>query len=542
MSSEKRDLSDLLKYEGEIVKGKNLYEFPTIYGQTKTGKIRSWNIFVRLIKKSKNPNKDIDWNLLEDDQLPIKESYISGKKELPPNSVGQYWIKSGETTGKKTRHPPSYGKAVNVGRANERNSLQTAIIRARNEYLKKVDHGFTKNIKELTDAKIKKKTMRFFPMLPTKYIEKYTKIEYPCYVQPKLDGARTVAFLHEIKNKRNGDVVLYTRELKDVPGKKKIREQLKPILDEMYDSDEGESVYIDFEFYKFGKKLQDISSDFRNEKGAQDIQCWIFDAFYPSELPEVPFDERFELVNEIFDVDNHKITYLTFKFDKKAALNNYKDWLDSLEKEYNHASEKEKKDMFKKTKGVPSVDYAKDLYENLKKLDTSKLDEFKVEVKGLLVKVPTLLASNRVEDEYFYRGFLELGFEGTIVRNTEGLYRADIKKTSYLRSPDVQKRKALFSDEYEIEGYEQGKRGRDKGAILFQFLTKQENLEDRKMFTVTPKGVTVKERKELYEKFIKDPKLFENEYKGLKMTIIFDDLSKDLVPLRAKSLGIRPYM
>ena len=470
--------------------------------------------------------------------FPIKKAYISGKEELPPNSVGQYWIVAGETTGKKTRHSPSYGKNVNVGRANERNSIQTAIIRARNEYLKKVDHGFRKTIDELTDTKVIKKTVRFFPMLPSKYVEnKYIKIEYPCFVQPKLDGARTVAFLHKIKN--GNEIVLYTRELKDIPGKEKIKKQLKPILEEMYD--DNESIYIDFEFYKFGKKLQDISSDFRNEKGAQDIQCWIFDAFYPSEL-STSFDERFELVNEILDIDEHKATYLDFKFDKEKVLKNYKKWLDSLEKEYNHATEKEKKDMFKKTKGVPSVSFAKDLYKNLKELDTSKIDKFKAEVKGLFVKVPTLLAKNRVEEEYFYRGFLELGFEGSIVRNMDGKYRADIKKTSYLRSPDVQKRKALFTDEFEIIDFTEGVKGRDKGAIIFRFLTNHKKKENKKIFSATPKNVTVKERKELYKKFIKDPKLFDNNYKGLYMTIQYEDLSKDDIPLRAKALGLRPYM
>ena len=230
MSTEKRDLTDLLKYEGKIDEGRNLYGFPTLYSMTKTGKIRSWNIYIRLIKTPKKPDRKIDWNELKDEQLPIKKEYISGEKDIPPNSVSQYWIVSGELNGKKTRHPPSYEKAVNIGRANERNALQTAIIRARSKYRKRIEHGGRTSIKSVTDKVTEKerKNVRYFPMLPTKYIEKYTKITYPCYVQPKLDGTRVLAYPY--KNKKDSEVILYTRELKDVLGKDRIKKQLKPIV------------------------------------------------------------------------------------------------------------------------------------------------------------------------------------------------------------------------------------------------------------------------------------------------------------------------
>ena len=147
MSSEKRDLSDLTKYEGSINKDENLYEFPILYITNKLNKIRTWKIVIRLIKDSKDKNKQIDWNVLEDDQLPIKNEYITGESKLPINSIGQYWITSGELNGKITRYPPSYGELKNEGKINERNPLQTAIISARNEYLKKIKHGYKSNKK-----------------------------------------------------------------------------------------------------------------------------------------------------------------------------------------------------------------------------------------------------------------------------------------------------------------------------------------------------------------------------------------------------------
>ena len=73
MSSEKRDLSDLTKYEGSINKDENLYEFPILYITNKLNKIRTWKIVIRIIKESKDKNKQIDWNLLKDEQLLIKK-------------------------------------------------------------------------------------------------------------------------------------------------------------------------------------------------------------------------------------------------------------------------------------------------------------------------------------------------------------------------------------------------------------------------------------------------------------------------------------
>ena len=119
MSSEKRDLSNLLKYEGRVNNKKNLYEFPQLYNISKNGKIRIWKISIRLIKDpDKKRNKIINWNILEDEQLPIEIEYVSGRKKLPPFTIAQYWVITGEMNGKKTRHPPSYGELKNKDREN----------------------------------------------------------------------------------------------------------------------------------------------------------------------------------------------------------------------------------------------------------------------------------------------------------------------------------------------------------------------------------------------------------------------------------------
>lgn len=570
MSSDKRDLSNLLDYEGDINKKENIYEFPQLYKLSKLKKIRVWKIVVRLVKNPKKPNKKVNWNLLKDEQLPIRTSYITGNKKLPPYSTAQYWVVTGEIDGEKTIHPPTYGELKNKGRANERNALQTAIIGARNEYLKKTKGGFKTNIKDVTSERINTSS-RYFPMLPVKYKERYEKIDYPCYVQPKLDGTRVLAFLNKNNDSTNKSVILYTRELKDVPGKKPIRKQLKPILKELYNQNEKESIYIDFEFYKFGKKLQDISSELRNENTELDneesAQCWIFDAFYPSDLSDIGFDERLTWIDDIFEINektNKEINpkKLKFRFDKDAIVENYSKWLNQLKKEFKRATMlaeldpsksdgKDIKKIFKKEKGVPSINFAEILLEKLNNLNPSinkDLEGFVITINNKLVKVPTLLARNRTEEEFLYRGMLTLGFEGSIVRNMDGLYKADSNtKSSYLRSMDVQKRKPLFTEEYPIDGFTEGKRGREKGALIWVLIRhkstdkKQPRWNEDKLFNATPKNVTINERKELFNKFKKNKTLFEKKYKGSLIMIEFEDLSKDGIPQRLKALGLRPY-
>ncbi len=535
MSSEKRDLSDLTKYEGSINKDENIYEFPKLYITNKLNKIRIWKIVVRIIKDPKNKNKQIDWNILEDEQLLIKKEYIIGKSKLPPNSIGQYWITSGELSGKITRHPPSYSKIKNEGKINERNGLQTAIISARNGYLKKIKNGYKTNKKNINDKKLKQ-NIRFFPMLPVKYKERWKKIKYPCYVQPKLDGTRVLAYLY------NNNVILYTRELKDVPGKENIKKQLFPILKKLYDNENKESLYIDFEFYKFGEELQDISSALRNEKTNIELQCWIFDIFYPSKLNIMKFKERIIIIEKIEKILNDyysekDISYLNFNFDKKKINKLFNNWINQLKKIHEKESEEYLKKNFKKKQGIASLRNGIELGIILNEFKTNdNFDKIKITLYKNIVIIPTIIAKNRVEEEYLYWGFISVGFEGSIVRNFDGIYKGSIKKNSYLRSMDVQKRKQLFSQEYEIFDYTSGKKGRDIGALIWIFKI------NNKLVNAVPKNTSLDERKKLFSQFKKSKNLFINDYKGKLMTVEFEDKSKDDIPQRLKALGLRPYL
>lgn len=130
--------------------------------------------------------------------------------------------------------------------------------------------------------------------------------------------------------------------------------------------------------------------------------------------------------------------------------------------------------------------------------------------------------------------YVNQGYEGIMLRNKDGKYLASASKTGdILRSRDLVKLKSKSTDEFEVVGFDQGKRGKDIGAIIWKVKTKT-----GKVFNVTPKDMTYDERKKYYKECIDD---FDNLYKGKMLTVEYEILSKDGVPQRGKSLVFRDY-
>ena len=108
-----------------------------------------------------------------------------------------------------------------------------------------------------------------------------------------------------------------------------------------------------------------------------------------------------------------------------------------------------------------------------------------------------------------------------------------------IRSKYVLKRKKVFTDEFELVDFTNGIKGRDKDAIIWICKTTTTN----KLFNVTPKNTTYEERYALYKESIKNNKNgFNTKFKGRMLTIEYEDLSSDMIPLRAKSIGFREHI
>ena len=471
MASDKRQFSDFTKFPGSIDVTTGHYIFPSLYHTDSNDNTRIWTIQIRLIKGNKN-HYTIDWDLLLDNTIPIKESYTTGH-EIPNGTISQIWVETGIIGGKIVRHPPTYPSIKNIGKLNERNSFEQGLVLARSQYLKRYENGLRPKSEFKKIGLINKslKNTKYFPMLVRKYDDEKENLIYPLYIQPKLDGARMIAFLDTDprKNPTYKNVILYTRQKKDYVGFDNIRSELLPALINMWDFQYNQSIYIDGELYKHGMNLQTISGAVRNPKRNDipeyaGIKYHVFDIFYPSTQGlMLKFKERVEYINDVFD---------------SLDSNNY------------------------------------------------------------IKMVKTIKVKTEKDQDVLYQNFLKKKYEGIIIRNSDSLYLTHPTKNSMsIRSKFVLKRKMTYSDEFEVVGFEEGIKGRDIGAILWICKTPVTN----KLFSVTPKNITYDERYKLFKEASTE-KIFDEKFKGRMMTVEYEDLSKDQIPLRAKAIGFREHI
>lgn len=290
MSADKRTFVDFsTEFPGTIDIDRNLYIFPTLYKTATGGKVREWTIFIRLIKKdsiNKVNTKKQNWELMYENEVPIKSIYLDETLSMPHGIVAEMWTESGISSMKISRSAATYIEAKNVGKKNERNALQQALVTARGKYLKKIDEGSTLDLDTINNIVVANPTSRFYPMLSQNYTKQYSKIDFKnLFIQVKLDGNRCIAFLDNIESPTYKNVVLYSRQLKDWPHNTPnnlVRKSLLKILIDAYDKDKMESIYLDGELYRHDIPLQEINSIVRGKgEAGENIEYHVYDHFYP---------------------------------------------------------------------------------------------------------------------------------------------------------------------------------------------------------------------------------------------------------------------
>lgn len=133
-----------------------------------------------------------------------------------------------------------------------------------------------------------------------------------------------------------------------------------------------------------------------------------------------------------------------------------------------------------------------------------------------LVKVkilPTYVCNSEEEVKAYHDQFVQEGYEGVIIRNTDGMYLFE------KRSNDLQKYKEFIDEEFEVVGYKSGE-GREYDAIIFT--CKVKNPKDVLTFDVRPRGSIEDRVKQMYD----DP----DKFIGMKYTVRYQDLSESNVP------------
>lgn len=372
----------------------NTHRFDILYGQSKDGKKKSWQISV--------------------------EHY---------QDYSEIVTLHGYTRKIETRRRITSGK--NLNKANATTHYQQAIAEATSKWTKKknIENYSTDSFDiDITKLSIKETDNHIaFPMLAQDFSKHKKKVEFPCFVQPKLDGYR----------------MIYNTSSKSITTR------------------QGKEFNIVKQTSKLYKEL--------------------------SSLPE-----GYILDGELY-IHNNSFETLGILRKTKNLTQEDKINLDKIEYHV-----------------YDTID-TQLLYNNRRKLIDSLIQPYKFE----MIKIVQTFEVNSENDiQHYHQQFVNTdGYEGTIIRTYNGMY-----KEKY-RSYDLLKFKDFMDSEFEIVDYtfEKDTSGEDKNLIVWVIKVK-ENITCK----VRPKG-NKEQRQELYLQCTKD----FTQFKGKQLWTKFFEYTSD---------------
>lgn len=225
-------------------------KLPTLYSRTSTGAIQEWTI------------------------------------EIEGDS---YRTHHGQTDGKIVTTEWYTAKPTNLSRANERNAEAQALFEAKSIWKKKKDGGSFENIADVD-------TVLFVePMLAKNWEDRKSKVTFPVFSQPKLDGMRAVINRDGAKS-RNGKPWL------TIPH---ILKALEPIFNAYPD------IVLDGELYthEYKHDFNKISSLIKKTKpsasdlkeSAEKVQFWWYDIADKNMV----YEKRMDHINDLHNLLHH---------------------------------------------------------------------------------------------------------------------------------------------------------------------------------------------------------------------------------------------
>ena len=440
--------------------------FPTLYAIDKNGKIKVWTAAV----------------LQTTDKNAVAAGYATARTT------------HGYINGKQQVALRDYNTGKNIGRSNETTPLEQCISETRRKWTDKKEKEAYSETKpadygegygdisggwgggaddddddnddvDATDAD----AGPFLPMLAQTFdpadaaagTKKKKVITFPCFVQPKLDGLRCVSYATRSAggNDTVPAVALQSRTGAFFTGLPHIAAALRPYLSQ------HPSVVIDGELY----------------------------------TDQMPFEELAGLIKK------KKITDSDVERLKKVKYHVY-DIYDRVQSDMPYSERL----------GVLAAAVrrcgcvANDTHANrvLRSAATTTVVATE-ETAAVVVLVRTEKVAVLGDFRRLFAEFVEAGYEGIMLRNAAGVYRANY------RSNDLQKYKEFMEDEYRIIDFKDGE-GRDAGAVIWVCET-----ADGKEFTARPRG-TFEQRREWFND--------GESYIGKNLTVVYQELTEDGKP------------
>lgn len=182
-------------------------------------------------------------------------------------------------------------KGKNIGKINETTPLQQAINEATSKWNKQKESGYKESVDDLVSTE-----QKVLPMLAHDFNKRGKDINFPCFVQPKLDGVRLLIKID------NSNIDFYSRTGKEMKNLDHIKNEIikvfKNIIIEY-------PVYLDGELFTFDLPFEEISGIFRKlekDKNVSKLQFHIFDMFY--ENNQMEFNDRYNMLKSLLPKAN----------------------------------------------------------------------------------------------------------------------------------------------------------------------------------------------------------------------------------------------
>jgi len=225
-------------------------QLPVLYKSTDNNKIKFWKIVV---------------------------------EEISPEKA-KYYTEYGLIGGKITITEPQFVE----GKVGSKTAFERALQLVKTKW----------NNKKTTDGYAEEQRNNYVSFLPMKPLdwEKFSDaINYPAYLQPKLDGVRMFAYLN-----KNGELQTLSRQNKPIENIEPIREQLKNLFAKHPDIVLDGELLISKEYEQ--KDLRGVLSkkflDSENKKKIDSITYNIFDTIERKNM-NAPFSERWNLAEKL---------------------------------------------------------------------------------------------------------------------------------------------------------------------------------------------------------------------------------------------------
>lgn len=239
-----------------------LKDYPELYKKDKSGKVRIWKL---------------DATKHEDSTCWIETQY-------------------GQKDGKITYSEKEVKSGKNIGKKNETSvEEQTVLVCDKTWKDKKEKEEYNEIIDSIDRVKVDKS---YAPMLADKWdpnskVNRKVDIEFPCYIQPKLDGIRCLTYIKDEK------IVNQSRQLKYFNNLTHINEELEVVFKN------NPNIVFDGELYNHDIVFNQIAGIVKKEKLKEEdreklkqIQYHIYDCFFDDDK-DVIFKERNNFLEEL---------------------------------------------------------------------------------------------------------------------------------------------------------------------------------------------------------------------------------------------------